>query len=71
METKLSCLKVKLVGSFWNLFFSSADIMIYSLTARHSVPRSCQVFTRLLAEHVYHTSICSDYAEYCLSSDSV
>lgn len=59
MGTKLSCLMIKLVGIFWNLFFSPADIMIHGLTAKHSVPRSCQVFTRLLADHVYYTSICS------------
>lgn len=42
--TKLSCFVVKFVGNSQNLLFSPADIIICNLTARHSVPGSCQVF---------------------------
>lgn len=60
MKTKLRCLVVKLVESICNLLFSPANVVIYSLIARHPVPRFCQVFTRLLSDYIYHTSICSD-----------
>lgn len=69
-KQSLAVLWQNLLDFFWNLFFPPADIMIYGLTARHSV-KILSDFHKIVGRTCLSYFCMQWYPVHCMSSGSV